>query len=55
MLKKLGELLPDDVELGVISTKEPPEPVRGYRYYVDLTSNKLMRVETPKAKKELML
>lgn len=52
MLKELDDLLPDDVDLGVISTVKSPEPIKGYRYYVDLTSSKLMRVETPIANKE---
>ena len=52
MLKELDDLLPDDVDLGVLSIEKSPEAVKGYRYYVDLTSSKLMRVETPVAKKE---
>ena len=49
MLKELTEILPSGIELGVIACEKEPEPVRGYRYYVDLNTDRLMMTETPHA------
>jgi hypothetical protein len=52
MMEELGDILPDDVELGVLASEETPQPKRGYRYYVDLTATQLMLVERPPREKE---
>ena len=52
LMEELGEILPRDAQIGVLATEESPQPVRGYRYYVDLATNGLMWVERPPRAKE---
>lgn len=53
VLQQVGEFIPEGIEVSMISVDESPQPKRGYRYYVDLTTNKLMLVERPIEKKEV--
>ena len=50
MMEEFNDIFPRDVELGVMAVDESPQPVRGYRYYVDLRTSKLMLVEKPRKK-----
>ena len=43
--EELRGILPAGVETAILATDESPQPKRGYRYYVDLTSKRLMCVE----------
>lgn len=52
MMEELSETFPKDVKLGVLAVDELPQPVRGYRYYVDLRTSKLMLIERPHKEKE---
>lgn len=52
MIEELGDILPNDVDFGILAVDETPRPVRGYRYYVDLRTSKLMLVERPREEKE---
>lgn len=52
LMDEVGEMLPADVEIGILAVEEPLRPVRGYRHLVDLTTNQLMLVETPEPEKE---
>lgn len=52
MMEELNDILPKDVEIGVLAVDESPQPVRGYRYYVDLRTSKLMLAERPRTEKE---
>ncbi|MHA1960770.1 MAG: hypothetical protein ACW99U_11090 [Candidatus Thorarchaeota archaeon] len=47
MMKELGEMLPEGIDIGVTSTEEALKPVRGYRYYVDISSRKIMLLDKP--------
>lgn len=53
LLAELGETLPKGIETGILAVEETPQPVRGYRYYVDLRTARLMLVERPRKEKEL--
>ena len=55
MIKELSDMLPKDVKFGILAVDESPQPVRGYRYYVDLTTSKLMLVERPRTERERQL
>lgn len=52
LMAELGEMLPKDTETGLLAVAETPQPVRGYRYYVDLRTARLMLVERPRKEKE---
>jgi len=52
LMRELGELLPKDVEVQVLAVDESPQPVKGYRYYVDLRTSRLMLVEKPQVEME---
>ena len=49
---ELSDLLPKGIDLGILTIDEIPQPERGYRYYVDRRTTKLMKVEAPQMKKE---
>lgn len=52
LMTELRELLPKGIDLGILTIDEIPQPTRGYRYYVDRRTAKLMKVEAQQTKKE---
>jgi hypothetical protein len=52
LLAELGELLPKGIDVGILTVEDVPQPRRGYRYYVDRRTAKLMKVEAPQTARE---
>jgi hypothetical protein len=52
VFNEVKEMLPEGIEAGLTTADDSLKPVRGYRYYVDLSSGKLMLVENPSTLKE---
>lgn len=52
LYKVVKDLLPRDKDIHYLTVAEDLKPVRGYKFYVDLTLNDLIKIEKPIQKKE---
>ncbi len=52
VMDEVKDLLPKKAKTGVAAADEYPNPVRGYTYYIDLNTEKLMMIENRPKKKE---